>query len=54
MLSPWLGGAQGVHLKLLNRPDVVARLARADVNMPDYHGFSIRVQIPEAKFEVAA
>ncbi|KAI9674959.1 MAG: hypothetical protein M1817_001365 [Caeruleum heppii] len=31
--------------------DVVARLARGDVNMPDYEGFPIHVQIPEVKFE---
>lgn len=31
--------------------DVVARLARGDVNMPDYDGFPIHVQVPEVKFE---
>ena len=31
--------------------DVVARLARGDVNMPDYEGFPIHVQVPEVKFE---
>jgi hypothetical protein len=31
----------------------VARLARGDVNMPNYDGFPIHVQVPEVKFEVA-
>lgn len=31
--------------------DVVARLARGDVNMPGYEGFPIHVQVPEVKFE---
>lgn len=31
--------------------DVVARLARSDVNMPDYDGFPIHAQVPEVKFE---
>ncbi|OBT66610.1 hypothetical protein VE03_03960 [Pseudogymnoascus sp. 23342-1-I1] len=44
----------GFHLKLSNRPDVIARLARGDVNMPDFDGFPIHRQIPEAEFEVAA
>ncbi|KJA25526.1 hypothetical protein HYPSUDRAFT_64707 [Hypholoma sublateritium FD-334 SS-4] len=43
----------GFHLKLWNHPDIVARLARGDVNMPDFDGFPIEVQVPEAKFEVA-
>ncbi len=33
--------------------DIVARLARYDVNMPDYDGFPIQMQVPEVKFEVA-
>lgn len=44
---------QGFHLKLSDRPDVVARLARGDVNMPDFDGFPIHVQVLEVKFEVA-
>ena len=32
---------------------MVARLARGDVNMPDFDGFSIEKQAPEARFEVA-
>jgi hypothetical protein len=31
----------------------VVRLARGDVNMPNYDGFPIHVQVPEVKFEVA-
>lgn len=38
-------------MKLSNGSDVVARLARGDVNMPDYDGFPIHVQVPEVKFE---
>ncbi|KAH8164458.1 hypothetical protein CIB48_g3778 [Xylaria polymorpha] len=41
----------GIHLTLSNGMDVVARLARGDVNMPDYEGFPIHVQVPEVKFE---
>lgn len=44
----------GFHLKLSNQPDIVARLARGDVNMPNFDGFPIEVQVPEARFEVAA
>ena len=32
---------------------MVVRLARGDVNMPDFDGFPIDVQVPEARFEVA-
>ncbi|MCJ1349392.1 hypothetical protein MMC31_007632 [Peltigera leucophlebia] len=41
---------KGFHLKLLNRPDVVARLARAD---PNYSCLPFHVQVSKAKFEVA-
>ncbi|KAL8726661.1 MAG: hypothetical protein Q9166_006583, partial [cf. Caloplaca sp. 2 TL-2023] len=34
-------------------PDLVARLARGDVNMPDFDGFPIEKQVPEALFEAA-
>ena len=44
---------QGFHLKLSNQPDVVARLACCDVNMPNFDGLPIEVQAPEARFEVA-
>lgn len=43
----------GFHLKLSNHLDVVARLARGDVNMPGYDGFPVHVQVPEVKFEMA-
>ncbi|KAL8781353.1 MAG: hypothetical protein Q9213_006042 [Squamulea squamosa] len=36
-----------------NKQDLVARLARGDVNMPDFDGFSIEKQVPEARFEAA-
>jgi len=48
-----LKGIQGFHFKLSNRPDIVARLARGDVNMPNFDGFPIHIQVPEVKFEVA-
>ncbi|KAI0863364.1 3-hydroxybutyryl-CoA dehydratase [Xylaria cubensis] len=41
----------GIHFKLSNGLDIVARLARGDVNMPDFDGFPIHVQVPEVKFE---
>lgn len=44
---------QGLHLKLSNRPDIVARMARDDVNMPDFDGCPVQSQVPEVKFEVA-
>lgn len=44
---------QGFHLKLSNQPDIVARLAHGDVNMPNFDGFPIEVQVPKARFEVA-
>ncbi|KAL8296266.1 hypothetical protein RB600_001647 [Gaeumannomyces tritici] len=43
----------GFHIKLRDRPDIVARLARGDVNMPNYDGFPIDMQISEVKFEAA-
>ncbi|KIH93666.1 hypothetical protein SPBR_04244 [Sporothrix brasiliensis 5110] len=43
----------GFHVRLSNRADIVARLARGDVNMPNFDGFPIDVQIPEVKFEAA-
>ena len=49
-----LGDAQGFHLKLSNRPDIVARLANSDVNMPNYDGFPIHTRVSGVKFEAAA
>ena len=43
----------GFHFQLSNQPDIVARLARSDVNMPDYDGFPVDWVISEAVFEVA-
>ncbi|KAM0800334.1 3-hydroxybutyryl-CoA dehydratase [Usnea florida] len=43
----------GFHFKLSNGSDIVARLARADVNMPDYDGFPMDWLISEAQFEEA-
>ncbi|TQS33396.1 hypothetical protein Golomagni_06261, partial [Golovinomyces magnicellulatus] len=43
----------GFHIHFSNRPDVVARVARGDVNMPSYEGLSIDKQIPELQFEAA-
>ncbi|KAF5228165.1 hypothetical protein FAUST_11284 [Fusarium austroamericanum] len=40
-------------MKTFNGPNLVARLARGDVNMPAFDGFPIDVQAPEAQFEVA-
>ncbi|KAH8781612.1 3-hydroxybutyryl-CoA dehydratase [Hyaloscypha finlandica] len=51
--SPFHSVWDGFYLKLLNRPDIVARLARGDVNIPNFNGFSIHIQVPEVKFEVA-
>jgi hypothetical protein len=51
MLS--LGGGQGLHLKLSNRPDIVVRMFRDDVNMPNFDGAPIRKQVPKDTFEVA-
>ncbi|KAK3377207.1 3-hydroxybutyryl-CoA dehydratase [Lasiosphaeria ovina] len=41
----------GFHLETSDKRDLVARLARGDVNMPDFDGFPIEVQAPEARFE---
>ncbi|KAI0893250.1 hypothetical protein F4806DRAFT_476349 [Annulohypoxylon nitens] len=43
----------GIHIKLSDGTDIIARLARGDVNMPDYDGFPIQTQIPEVQFEAA-
>ncbi|KAG6878964.1 hypothetical protein C0992_006258 [Termitomyces sp. T32_za158] len=45
--------AQGFHIKLSNSVDIVARLARGDVNMPNYVGFSFELQGPDVEFEAA-
>ncbi|KAI4266827.1 MAG: hypothetical protein L6R38_008525 [Xanthoria sp. 2 TBL-2021] len=43
----------GFHLQTSSKPDLVARLARGDVNMPGFDGFPIEKQVPEALFEAA-
>ena len=53
MLRLRFGGVQGFHITLSNGLDIVARLARGDVNMPNFPGFPIGMQAPEAKFEAA-
>jgi hypothetical protein len=53
MLRLTIGAAQGLHFKLSNRPDIVARTSRDDVNMPNFDGAPIHKQVPEVKFEVA-
>jgi hypothetical protein len=45
--------SQGFHIETQDRRQLVARLARGDVNMPGYDGFPIEVQLPEARFEEA-
>lgn len=44
---------KGFHLQTSDKRDLIARLARGDVNMPGFNGFSIDVQAPEARFETA-
>jgi hypothetical protein len=43
----------GFHVKTSSKGDLVARIARGDVNMPDFDGFSIEKQVPEVLFEAA-
>ena len=40
-------------MRLSNGRKVLARLARGDVNMPEFDGFSIDSQVPELEFEAA-
>lgn len=40
-------------MRLSNQPDIIARLARGDINMPDFGGFPVDKQIIEIKFEAA-
>ena len=48
-----LASAQGIHFKLSNLPDVVARFSRRDVNMPNYEAFPIDSLVSDVKFEAA-
>lgn len=43
----------GFHFKLSNRPDIIARVARGDVNIPGFDGFPFQRQVPEVRFEAA-
>ncbi|KAI4922783.1 hypothetical protein J4E90_001217 [Alternaria incomplexa] len=43
----------GFHLQVRDGPDLVVRLARGDVNMPDFDGFVVERQIAEVEFEAA-
>ena len=43
----------GFHIKLSHRPDIMARLARGDINIPKFEGFPNHVQISKINFEAA-
>ncbi|KAL4955375.1 hypothetical protein BDW69DRAFT_182573 [Aspergillus filifer] len=43
----------GFHVRTASGKDLIARLARSDVNMPEFQGFPIEEQAPEAAFEAA-
>lgn len=40
-------------MQLQNHPDIIARLARGDVNMATFDGFPLEEQISEVNFEAA-
>ena len=44
---------QGIHFKLSNLPDVVARFSNGSVNTPNYDAFLIDILVSEFKFEAA-
>lgn len=44
---------QGLHIRLANGLDILARIARADVNWPNYDGFTVDELVREAHFEAA-
>ena len=48
-----LGRTQGFHLRLSNRPDVLARVDRSDANMPNYQGWEVHKWAAEVEFEAA-
>ncbi|KAL7949658.1 3-hydroxybutyryl-CoA dehydratase [Trichoderma barbatum] len=41
----------GFHCKLSNRPDILARLARGDVNMPKFDSLPVQNQVEDVEFE---
>ncbi|KAG5333151.1 hypothetical protein C0989_006196, partial [Termitomyces sp. Mn162] len=43
----------GFHIKLSNSLDIVARLSRSDVNMPNFVGYPFNMQVTEVEFEAA-
>ncbi|KAK4225993.1 hypothetical protein QBC38DRAFT_481553 [Podospora fimiseda] len=43
----------GFHITSTSRPDIVARLAQDDVNMPEFDSFPLEVQVREVHFEMA-
>ncbi|UKZ75285.1 hypothetical protein TrVFT333_002961 [Trichoderma virens FT-333] len=43
----------GFHCKLSNQSDIVARLARSDINMPNFDGFPLDLQTCDVQFEAA-
>ncbi|KAH0580235.1 hypothetical protein H2248_001753 [Termitomyces sp. 'cryptogamus'] len=43
----------GFHMKLSNSLDIVARLSRSDVNMPNFVGYPFNMQVTEVEFEAA-
>ena len=44
---------KGISLKTADRRDMVARLTRGNINMPDFNGFPISIQAAEVRFESA-
>lgn len=46
-----MGGAQGFDIMMENGVRILARLARGDVNMPDFDGFPVEEQVAEVEFE---
>jgi hypothetical protein len=44
---------QGIFIQCTDGRELVARLARSDVNMPDYKGFTTQRQISDVRFEAA-
>lgn len=44
---------QGVHMKLSTRPDIIARLASFDVNMPKYSAWPFPGVLSDHNFEAA-
>ena len=41
---------KGLHFQTSDGREMVARLARGDVNMPDFDGFPVTVQVAEVRF----